>query len=224
MKWFSSLIFPLIIFFPSNSSAQKFNYGVKGGVTLSGVSDLTYETHSKTGFSIYAFGDYNTSENFSVSTQTGYTQKGFSTNNFDYYTDKIHYYGAIYADLNYVDISVSGKLILHFKKVSPYISLGPSLGIKVNTGTSGTGNPEPSTRAEIQILLDEIYKNSLGIRTGAGVELHFIKNMSILLETDYSFDLISSYDAPDFRLGVETWYYSSNVKNNVLEFLVGVKF
>lgn len=224
MKWLSLLIFSLVIIIPSISYSQKFNYGIKGGVTFSGVSDLTYETHSKTGFSIYAFGDYHTSGNFSISTQIGYTQKGFSTNTFDYFTDNIHYYGAINADLNYIDISVSGKLILHFKQVSPYISLGPSLGIKVNTGTSGTGNPELSTRAEIQTLLDEIYTNSFGVRTGAGVELHFINKMIILLETNYSYDLISSYDAPDFRLGIETWYYSSNVRNSVLEFLVGITF
>lgn len=221
---FKLLIFSLSISTTCISHAQIFSYGFKGGLNLSETLNTYYESHTKTGINAYVFADYNAFEKFSISVQTGFTQKGFKTESFDYYADQIHYYGKLNAELNYIDISVSGKFKFFNGKVVPYIMAGPSLGIKVSDGTTATGNASVFQIADIQSLLDVVYTNSFGIKTGVGVEINVVKNISLILETNYNIDLTSSYNAPDIRLGIETWYYSDNIKNRVLEFSAGVKF
>ncbi|MEO6694920.1 MAG: porin family protein [Ignavibacteria bacterium] len=216
------LIYFTIISAPGISHAQKLSYGIKGGLNISETLNTYYESDSKTGFNVYAFGDYDFNKNFTIGLEAGYTRKGFKTKPYDYYYDKVHYYGTTIANLNYFDISVSGKFKSTNGKIIPYISAGPSLGIKVNTSVKG--NSDEYAIADVRNFLNLVYTNSFGIKLGVGTEIYFIKNMSIIFETKYNFDLISSLNAPDVRLGIETWQYSDNVKNNVFEFSAGVKF
>jgi len=206
------------------SHAQKISYGIKGGLNLSETQGTYYQSYSKTGFNMYAFADYNTSEKFSISAEAGYTQKGFKTASSDYYLDGVHYNGNINAKLNYIDISVSAKIKITTGKFIPYLLVGPSFGIKVSDGTSATGNANEYSRGDVQSLLDNVNSNSLGIKLGAGAEISIMKNSSIIFEARYNFDLIPSYKAPGLRLGINTWFYSDNVRNSVFEFLAGVKF
>jgi len=219
-----ALIYFLVIFAPGVSHAQKLSYGIKGGLNISEIPNTYYESDSKIGFNVYAFGDYNLTENFTFGVEAGYTQKGFKTEPYDYILEKVHYYGTTIAKLNYLDISALGKFKFTNGKIIPYISAGPSLGIKVSDGTSVTGNLNEYSTADIQFFLDQVYTNSFGMKLGVGAEINIIKNTSIIIETKYNFDLVSSLNAPDVRLGIETWQYSDNVKNNVFEFIAGVKF
>ncbi|MBK6876584.1 MAG: hypothetical protein IPG99_09090 [Ignavibacteria bacterium] len=97
---FKLLIFSLSISTTCISHAQIFSYGLKGGLNISETLNTSYESHTKTGFNAYVFADYNAFKKVSISVQTGFTQKGFKTESFDYYADEIHYYGALNAELN----------------------------------------------------------------------------------------------------------------------------
>lgn len=212
---------------PLNSQAQYINYGIKGGLNVAKTSlkNVYEDIQSKTGFNLYIFGDYNFTDNISFSTEAGYTQKGFKYVAPNKTLGTETYSGTLNASLNYIDITVSAKFRLLKGNVIPYFKIGPSLGIKVSYGSSTEGNTfDESFNADIDWFLKNIYKNSFGLKSGAGVAIGINKKTSVIFEINYNFDLIDIFEPPDWRFGINSWYYSEDVKNNVLEMSAGVEF
>jgi len=216
----------VIIVFPLNSNAQNINYGIKGGLNIAKTSleNVYEEIKSKTGFNIYIFGDYNFTRTFSVSTEAGYTQKGFKYAPPDYTSfEGETYTGSMNVNLNYIDITVSAKFRLAKGNVIPYLKIGPSLGIKVDYSSSYEGKARDSYYID-QNLLIFLNDNSFGLKSGAGVAVGLNKKISMIFEINLNFDLTYIYDHSGFQVGVDSWQHSDNVKNNVLELSAGVQF
>ncbi len=61
------------------ASAQTgFGWGVKGGLNLTGVTNLGDNTQTKTGFVVGAFADYRFTDHFALSADVLYSRQGFS--------------------------------------------------------------------------------------------------------------------------------------------------
>ncbi|MCB0727394.1 MAG: PorT family protein [Ignavibacteriae bacterium] len=227
IKYLLLLIFVFAIQY--NSQAQNINSGIKGGLNIAKTSlKIKYEEiQSKTGFNIYVFGDYNFTHTFSISTEAGYTQKGFKYAPPDYTYEGVKYSGTLNVNMNYIDITVSAKFRLAKGNVIPYLKIGPSLGIKVDDGVSSEGNAFDefyNSGAIVNNLLIFIKNNSFGLKSGAGVAIGLNKKTSIIFEINYNFDLTEVYDTPEIFVGVYSWSRSEDVKNNVLELSAGVQF
>ncbi|MEO8665496.1 MAG: porin family protein [Ignavibacteria bacterium] len=225
---FLILIFLLMLITVKTSTAQVISYGIKGGLNLSDISGTKYrETKTKTGFNLYAFAEYAAVKIFSVSAEAGYTQKGFETTYEIYEQEDPFYYevGQVNATLSYIDISVLAKLKIHAGTVTPYIIAGPSFGILTGEHLSSIKTENNNYNlGDLEFFILNFKTNTFGIKAGAGAEFRFSK-LSVLLEARYNADLSVSYERPEFGLGVENWNTSSsNIKNNVFEFLAGVKF
>ncbi|MEO8665497.1 MAG: outer membrane beta-barrel protein [Ignavibacteria bacterium] len=203
----------VIIFTFGNSNAQLLNISVKGGYNLSDISgDYPYETKNKSGFNFYVSKDIINLLVLTLSGEAGYTQKGYDedmiiTNKFGVETGREEFHNK----LNYIDISILGKVKIPGIIVFPYLLAGPSLGFKVGSSVSSSGT-EPINFPEREQFLEDFKSTSFGFKFGLGVEIG-LPVISILAEGRYNPDITTSYEKDNIK-----------VKNRVFEFLLGVKF
>jgi len=211
--------------FTNVTSAQLY-FGVKGGLNISNISgsSLYTSTYNKFGYNVSAFAEYDFSKNFSLTSEAGYSRKGFDIK-YNMYDINLNYLGneRLHANIDYIDISLLPKFKFPVTGFILYGVVGPFLGIK-------TGNSVVLFHTEydpiygLDFLLTNFKSPTFGIKMGIGGELRLTKRNSILLEVRYVRDLISSYDEPSFHPGVESWAYSDDVQNRLVEIVVGAKF
>lgn len=211
----ASLIILISIFITGNSNAQLLNLTVKGGLNLSDISGdnfvrITGDTKMKTGFNIYVSKDVLNLPVLTLSGEAGYTQKGFDTefiitNPFGVETVR----EVIHSKINYIDISVLGKVRIPGGLVFPYILAGPSLGIKAGSSVSSDLNI-PFT--DLENSLKDFKSTSFGFKFGLGMDIG-LPFFSLVAEARYNPDLTTSYDKNNVK-----------IKNKVFEFQIGVKF
>lgn len=219
--FFVSLAF-VIILCTEDSSAQKINLGVKGGLNLSDVSstvsnsvNMFTNTESKTGFNVYLFYDLFNFKYISIQGEAGYTQKGFGekviiTNELGNQTGSYDLKNKI----NYIDISILAKLIMRSKTFSPYLIAGPYLGIKAGTDLTTSIDSMAAHYSDQKKVLDDFKSTTFGFKAGFGAEIP-LKKIAVIAEARYGMDLTNAYES------VQT---SIKVKNYLFEFMAGVKF
>lgn len=220
MKLITALVFAAIVFANAEGSfSQTLNLGIKGGYNTAGVTPSTVRvgvfdinTEMKSGFNVYIFKDIISLLVVNVSGELGYTQKGFDvpvviTNDLGQVIgeDDIH------CNVNYIDLSIIGKLKLPGLALNPYVLAGPSLGIKAGSSVSFARGSANETGFET--VVDDFKGTSFGMKFGIGTEITAIPLITLLAEGRYNPDITNSYEEGNVKL-----------KNKVFEFLVGVKF
>lgn len=204
----------VILMFTNNSYSQFKNFGIKGGLNISGAKLVipslnVRQPKDKIGFNVGLFYDFLNFNNLIVSGEAGFSSRGYK----DIVTDEFgndFFYNT--NSLNYIDISVIGKLIVRSKQINPYLSIGPVLAFY--TGYSISAGRENVTLPEKNDLLENLDKITYGIKIGIGIEINKIIPQTLIAEARYYTDLKESVD--NGFLTFKT--------NKMWEFNLGVKF
>ncbi len=104
--------------------------------------------------------------------------------------------------VNYFSVPILAKMSLTNKTISPYLIAGPRVDFKLGYESAFLGE-----------VYDQFKTITFGASVGIGSELNVGQNFTPLLEVRYSPDFTNSYSTDLLT-----------VKNQSLQFLVGVKF
>jgi len=214
------ILFAVIIFTSNYAIPQFKNLGIKTGINLSNtdlkLNSSSAETINRTGFNITLFYSFFKFKNASISTEMGYSQKGYK--NKILLTNELgETIGVEFINnkLDYFDLSLIGKVFLETTSINPYLSAGPVIGIYAGHNTSLTVSGYDGIISQNNEMLGNMKRTTFGIKFGAGVEIKkVISNSSIIVETRYNRDLSNSKDND----------ISSELKNRLIEFNLGIQF
>ena len=181
--------------------------GVKVGINMANMSgdDTDFDNMDKKSIIGFAFGgfvEYSFNESFAVQPEVLYTMKGAKWEDTD---------ATFTATYNYVDIPILAKYSIAMDgAVSPYILVGPAIGINVTAESEMEGGGATVTDE------DEDATMTFGLVVGAGGSME-MGNGALLFELRYDMGLnnvTDPADAPD----------DFDVKNSVIQFVFGYAF
>jgi opacity protein-like surface antigen len=195
----SILIIILLSVITFNTRSQILTgYGVKFGGAISNQTwdygaGFTLNNDNKVGVSPRLFADFFNLPYLQLEGELGFTRKGF-TESIPITTtespDGTGEYININNSLDYLSISVLGKIRFEAGKFSPYIIAGPQVNFLINKNFSSGWD----------IVFDQFRKTNLGLSVGAGTELNDILPFTILLEYRYERDFMDNYDSPYIKV------------------------
>ncbi len=218
----------LFIFMSDNSFCQIPKSCIKAGITFPGIKSVVtlpenepgsvdpYSDKSNvTGISIFASYDLLSNNFLILSGEAGFVQKGFK-----YKTEsrngngEITGSGSVKNIFSYADLSSSIKIILRKKIISPYVSITPVMGFFFGNSSTVTGNNDTANLNSNKLIFDNLNSFTFGIKIGVGAEIdRIIKNIPLIMECRYNPDLTDAYNKNNLSL-----------KNQILEFNIGIKF
>jgi len=183
------------------------SFGIKGGITLANQTwsystSTTLETQNRMGTVVGLFVEGFRVSNFSMLAELWYTQKGFKTT-----IPSVSRPGEMESaapQLDYGSLALSLKYKFPGDVLSPYLFCGPRwdvLGIAEKRGF------KPA------IVVNKVGNGDLGVSGGIGSEFNVGIFKNILAEIRFSPSLINTFQ--DDTL---------SVKNNSIEFVVGISF
>lgn len=213
------ICFLIVLLFANISFSQFKNFGIKAGLNLSGAkidySTLTIDQpKNKIGFNAGLFYDFLNFNDFIISGEAVFSNRGYKveiiyTNEFGIVSDMFN----ATINLNYIDLSLSGKYIIRKKSVSPYLTIGPVFSFY--TGNSVTApRSENSLEEFFKPFLDKLDKTTFGIKGGVGIEINKVIPQTLITEVRYYVDLKES-----FNNGFVTFK-----RNMMWELNLGIKF
>jgi hypothetical protein len=206
------LIITLLLGIYTSTHAQFIkNIGIKVGGTVSSqkweyVSSVpvsSLDPDSKIGFNIGAFAEFLNLPFISVIGEINYVEKGIQKE--IHLTDALHPEGngqtAMWkAGVNYLDISLLGKVRLDGIIFTPYIIAGPRFDIEISKNEGAVD----------AVVFDDFSKGRFGFKAGIGTEVKLFK-ITFLAEVLYDADFGNVFEssilkvyssAIDFRTGV----------------------
>lgn len=207
MKKFFAVLFLLII--NSAFSAQVLSgYGVKLGLGITnskwGIESTESEFYPdyNSGLSVRVFADFLNYSFFNVEGELGFSQKGMKEN---FTTAKFENPDGSYTKLkdrlNYISVSVMGKLKDTKDIFSPYLIAGPQFNYLTGIDVDASAKP----------LFEKFEKGIWGVTAGVGAAFK-IERISLLVEYRYERDFTKSLDD-----------YGLYMKNYSHTFLIGVQ-
>ena len=185
------------------------SYGVKTGCVIANQNfdytdnSFNLDTQNRYGLNIGTFIEFAYNSNLHLLIETHYIQKGMVIE-ISEYDSQLNYIGKneINNRVDYLSLPVLGKIAYKFKKLSPYIIVGPRIDILLGYDSDFAA-----------IVYDEFESIDFGGTLGLGNEFSFIGSQTFLIEIRYSPSFTNSYEADLLR-----------VKNNSFELLGGIKF
>jgi len=213
------ICFTAIFLFTNESYTQFKNFGIKGGVNLSSAK-IDYSTlnidqpKNKIGFNAGLFYDFLNFNEFIISGEAGFSNRGYEVE--IVYVDEFGNVTDIYdasINLNYIDLSLSGKYILRKNSVSPYLTFGPVFAFYTGNSVSAP-KARNSLEEFFKPFLDTLDKTTFGIKGGIGMEINKVIPQTLIAEIRYYMDLKESFDN-----GLVTFK-----RNTMWEFNFGIKF
>ncbi len=180
--------------------------GVKVGVNMANMSgdDTDFpgmDKKSIIGFAFGGFCEYSFNESFAVQPEVLYTMKGAKWEDTD---------ATFTATYNYVQIPILAKYIIVVNgAVSPYILVGPAIGINV------TAESESDFAGVTETETDDDATMTFGLVVGAGGSME-MGNGALLFELRYDMGLNNVSDPADVD--------EFDVKNSVIQFVFGYAF
>ncbi|MCF8296842.1 MAG: PorT family protein [Melioribacteraceae bacterium] len=205
------LIFFLILLNIPNFGQAMDGYGVKIGWGFANhsweynsSSNIKLDWESNSGFTARAFADISFLSFLNMEGEIGYAQKG-AKHKIVITTisqpDGTGEYGIIDNRLDYLSISLMGKVKYNLELIIPYIILGPEynylLSKKIDQG--------------FEVVYDAFKKNIFGFSAGFGSEI-ILPPINIIVEYRYSEDLTNNYNSSTI-----------DIKNYSHTFLIGVE-
>ena len=195
----SILIIILLSVLSFNAKSQILtDYGIKFGTAISNQmwdydAGFSLNNDNKIGISTRIFADFFSLPFIQLEGELGYTRKGFTDNIPITSADSPDGTGE-YIDINnsldYLSISVLGKIRFKAGELSPYIIAGPQFNFLINKNV-GNG---------WDIAFDQFRKTNLGITVGAGTELSGLLPFTILLEYRYERDFMDNHGSPYIKV------------------------
>ena len=184
------------------------SYGVRAGFTSSTVSEsrVAGDIDRRAGFSAVAFAEWFNASYFSLLTELGYVQRGYST------TVQIRDSRTVLIRtqeeslrLDYLTLAVLPKLQYKEPALQPYAFFGPRADVMLR-GSSTTGVLE-------QRIADRYDTIAFGGTIGVGVEVgKQMLPVPVLLEARYNADVTDSLSC-----------CPSEMRNQVFDILLGIK-
>lgn len=185
-------------------------YGIKAGLTLSDVhspeltgaggTPISFDTVHRTGFVALGFVEWLKASPLSIITEAGYVQRGFAIE-FEGRDAQNNPTGKFRTEdrFDYLQLVVLAKLRLPQTRLSPYIIIGPHLGLFLGGDPDGEGS-----------LADSYASTAFGGTGGGGIEVAL--QVPIFVEIRYSIDLTNSL--PDVP---------RDAYNNAIEVVAGIR-
>jgi opacity protein-like surface antigen len=204
-----------LIFVVSSSQAQIIRgYGLKVGTTISnqdweysntsGLSHLSFDSDNKIGLNIGIFSEFLNFPFISIVTELNYIQKGMKKEilvTTVTQPDGTGEFATWDTRVDYINISVFGKLRFNVGLFAPYALLGPKIDFEINK-TNSLGS--------INIVEKGFNKNRIGFKVGIGTEINLL-SFSLLAEILYDADFNELYKNENL-----------NVNSNSFDFRVGI--
>ena len=217
--------------------SQEIKFGAKVGLNLSNLrGDYPAgidEHHSKIGFNIGGFAEYEINDKFTLQPELLFSTQGNTYGYKDYYGGGSYYDGAEYnLKLNYLNLPI----ILKYKIIEKLsIDFGPQIGYLISAKTKidvteDSRDPSQNYSVEIDMLNDGVYDFD-GTTVQAKASLNRL---------DFSLNIGGTYDITDkfvvqgrYNLGLSNIDKNStngentnswNMKNGVLQFSAGYRF
>lgn len=184
-------------------------YGVKGGLTNSDVRSpaldgigITFETKRRNGLAAFAFVEWLSGPLFTVVTEAGYVQRGFTTT-LEVRDAQNNPVGSFRADdrLDYLSFAALAKVRRSNGRLAPYALAGPHLDFFLG------GDPD-----EEGTLASSYATTAFGGTVGVGIEAALQIPAWVFLEIRYSFDVTNSL--PDVP---------RDAYNNAFDVLLGIR-
>jgi opacity protein-like surface antigen len=195
----SILIISLILVLSFSAESQILtNYGVKFGAAISNQTwdygaGFNLNNDKKVGISPRLFADFFNWPIVQVEAEFGFTRRGF-TDEIPITTaespDGTGQYMNINNSLDYLSISVLGKIRFEAGKLSPYVIAGPQINYLINKNVSNGWD----------IAFDQFRKTNLGLSVGAGTELNDLLPFTLLLEYRYERDFMDNHSSPYIKV------------------------
>lgn len=193
------LIISLILVLSFSAESQILtNYGVKFGAAISNQTwdygaGFNLNNDNKVGISPRLFADFFNWPIAQIEGEFGFTRKGF-TDEIPITTvespDGTGQYMDINNSLDYLSISVLGKVRFEAGKLSPYVIAGPQINYLINKNVSNGWD----------IAFDQFRKTNLGLTVGAGTELNDLLPFTLLLEYRYERDFMDDHGSPYIKV------------------------
>ena len=165
-----------------------------------GFSGFSFDSKSRTGFSMGFFYDFPIKKSISIQPEISYSQKGakFSGDgDFDYYGDSYSVKSDVVMRLDYLDVVVLAKYSLAESGVKPFFVAGLGFGyllssqMKVKVTVDGESDTNSSK-------MDGFQNMDAHLNFGAGIDF----SESIRLDLRYALGLTSVFKDEDLKNGV----------------------
>jgi hypothetical protein len=224
------LLFSILFCFlvSTTINAQIVNgFGIKSGVTSASHtwSYHTYDTQTTpdflTGISARAFADFLNIPFFNIEAEIGFSQKGAKLryqywrsqyNPLGFYDDiKTDEFRTVNNRLNYINVSLMGKIKYEFGMVTPYLLMGPQFNYLVGKDIEGNDSEVIQSRRRddytafsytifpLKDVYNRLYKDIWGFSAGLG-SLIRTHNINFLVEYRFERDITYNYcETPEFR-------------------------
>lgn len=203
----ASLLFLSSISYSQTTNYKNISLGIIGGVNIANVKfdpKQATEPDSKTGILAGAIAEFGISKNFAIMPAVEYIMKGYKVKS-GTQTGEVK--------LDYIEIPLLFKARFPGKTVTPYIAVGPTLGLRMSAKVKND-----STGSETDIK-DDVKSSDFGLFFGAGSDFKIAKKTSLFLQAGYSLGLsdINNTTAPAGTTAVK-------LKNHGIQITAGVKF
>jgi hypothetical protein len=182
MKTFIAGIF-IVSFFLVTGFAQSSSLwlgahaGADIGTVAIGPPDAVGTITSKTGIAVGAEADYWISDNYGISAQPAYVQKGFNTQLND---------GSFAVTYRYLQLPVLFKFTFGSGALKPFFFAGPEFGLKLSVTQSGPVMGKDTTITAADSL---VTKSNIGILVGAGINYQVNSATMLFLQAGYDHGL-----------------------------------
>lgn len=203
------LCFLLLILSSSSVTQVLQGYGVKVGY-ISSRQDYTYKTFNdviewKSGFSVSVYADLFSFNNFSISPELKYIQKGWRGEFIVTGPESPEPIGKkyLYVYHNYLSIPISLKYNLDFKIGKTFLKIAPRYDIRLNSYDDF--NSPPSTFKD--------FKNVFGGTLSLGLMPILDIGLNPFIEISYHLDFTNSISIPN-----------NSIKNRAIEISLGTEF
>ncbi|MGE5432952.1 MAG: outer membrane beta-barrel protein [Syntrophomonadaceae bacterium] len=218
---FIIILFNCFIIVPIN--AQIINeYGIKSGMAYASHTwgYLNFDTQTNpnflTGISARAFADFLNTSYFNIEAEIGFSQKGANLNyynllprplpNGDVDFPPTDEFTTTQNRLNYVNVSLMGKIKYEFGIFAPYLLLGPQFNYLVGKDIGQNGyetmdfrNGKGHLIFPIDPIYNRLYKDIWGFSTGLGSVIKLLR-INLLVEYRFEKDITYNYnESPIFR-------------------------
>lgn len=198
------LILFVILIIPQNFSQSIAGYGIKMGWGFTNhsweykpSSNGTLDWDNNSGVTARAFADFSFSSLLNVECEIGYAQKGAE---YKIFRDN-ELYRDIRSRLNYLSVSLMGKIKYNSASFVPYIILGPEYNYLLNKQIDQVFESD----------YDKLKRDIFGFSIGIGTETKLLP-VNIIVEYRYSGDLTNSSDIS-----------ATEIKNYSHSILIGMK-